>query len=448
MSLDFLGENEDNLVSEALVVGTGATIVLKRGFFFQDTVTLYGNDGIALDEDAYSFDLPIPDISGRIGRFIFGRIILNDGISATGVTYRTPYNEDDNRYNDIVKYTATMGDSRSTDYYNSYTGLFKSGVSTFDDAGAAEWFGEFDNLIEKWAERNIDYDTVLSEIDKFFTGGQLFGSGEVALEDLVSPSFFYSDGSNNSMTLSKWLSKWTAGTNLYSNDYAASYLDYANKISTLKVSLDNKYLGDVDADTASVNNKILNGVSEIRPIMSAGDETTELYLKDDELVFSNFSLPSHYSDIYNQLQYFIDIKDDVNNAHDDVKILMESISTALYRSIETKISGGYSEEEFDVLDNAVIKLNGEYLSNFYNTLSLANKLFSLNVTGTYATNTTVSDLYQIVNGLEISILDMNSIATNYSYLPDNISELLDSLCITKDNIDVSITDTTDISGVL
>lgn len=446
MNLDLLGTDPVNKVVGEEVNVTDNCIIVKRGFFFADTMELFDSDGQPLDENAYSYDLPDPALSMRMGRLIFGRIIFNGNTIPATADYVTPQYADDNRYDDLVTYHNYVTHDPSNDYYNPISRIFKTNVNVLDGSDTEEWLASLDSLIKMWRNCHQDYDIILDIIDEVFTNGIVRYPSTVDTNTLLSPSFITSTEEGNSLAFSKWGVDWTIDGNIFSIDYLPMRESLATLIDSVATTTDIKYggtwadvYGKMQSSTGYVEQVPLktmgtdftNDVSIVRgTIYFNGNPVSEDYVKAGDLLASiretQHELFTEYASLSNM---------DIDGVTDGIA------------NLSTAADNGYTCSDIYFSKSGIVVLGNE-LSDVYTAERAEVDLANAAPTGTVVESGYLSTLQSKVSNLNVDVTELIQPSEKHLSLGVSTMEILDGMVARKETLNPAVGTAIDISEVL
>lgn len=444
MKLDFLGlASENEVIGESPRKINDAVIILTRGFFFGDSIKIYDTDGNPIDRLEYSFDIPVPAVSSRMGRAIFGRIIMKSDRAIGTIDYKTPYYVEDNRVADIYTLSSNNPAYPCRVYYDHFAGLMKTIPNTLAGSDIESWLDEIDNLIAVFRDSVIADDVLLDEIDEVFTRGIIRDPEQAELPEGTEKIFIPSGDSGNSLAISKWNIDWMVDDNLYSVDYKDIHGVYRLKLNEFKSSLDKM-----------IQTSISGLVDRITPLVIPNDDTDNVTsigseITDDiALINGNWhlrgnSLPAHYASASELLKVMDDNVDDLEDAYE---LVSESIE--LNRNTDKIISilrGRYTTETLEILDST-LRLNDDYLGDLWSKERLGSELEKVNLAGDVAAEDSLTAL-DAASGTQTYTINFDTMEEDLSELSlihPSVDVILDSLCITKSELNHTIAEPIDL----
>ena len=448
MSIDMLGDNPLNIITGE-VIQSSPFIIPMRGFFFADTVTVYDGDGNEIDKNGYSFDLPIPDISGRLGRLVFGRIIMGSVRTPTTVDYRTPHTPDDNRHDEIVEFLASQDDDFSYYYYDNSSHLFKYTINKYDDANHDAWMDGLEYLIEMWRSRTVDYDILLHTADEVFTKGLMLNPPELDVESVEVSKFITTIEGGNSLILEPWSITWDVDGVVNTFDYLKVNAELNAKMGELTRMVADKYDGDITTLRDAVITRFDLDIEEAVPVTSIGNiASRDVSLVDGDFGFKGIDLPEYYVGLTNRLVALLTLsKEMINESFTISQYDIDEIEANM-KILVPKLEGGYVNSDVIVGDNRTLTVLDDKCYNVLTKEYILTRLNSLNVTGVKASNDTLLSIDAKVKGIVDDTDYGGEIYSSFDSLGGDLANILDGLCVTKESVPHVIGVKVNITGVL
>ncbi len=429
MRTDFLGTDKDNyIVGEDVVIDSNC-ILLKRGFFFSDSVILYDGDGNEMDKNGYSFDLPVPDISCRTGRMIFGRILLNTRAKPVTIDYRTPHYEDDSRYQDIKIYHAYSTKGESFDYYSNVSGLFQTGVNEMENSTVSDWLSGLDQLISIWRSRNLDYDLIIDHIDQVFTRGVVRNPNKAEIDNLLSPMFITTTEGGNSLDLQRWSIDWRIDSNRFTIDYDVMRDELDKSVTSAERGLVNKFSGDIPKILADLDKVTLSSA----PIKSFGDNDDSLIISDGDIIIDSKDFPNYYSGLYEKISETTDKAVKLLTMCENITNVDGEYISQLSKYLLPKLNVGYGVDNISISGQAVV-VDGVVLDKIYTREHFVKDISAITFDGPPATKDNLDIIKRKYEALGSDVV-VSTIKSEYSHLGESLASILDSLSIVRETMD-------------
>lgn len=441
MNLDFLGQDPANNVIGEVVEIKSDTIILKRGFFFMEDIELYDADGNPIDKQGYSFDLPIPSISSRTGRFIFGRILLSTSITPVTIDYKTPYYVEDNRIGDIEEFIEDKGITASMFFYNHFTRLFRESDVPMDGATITPWLESLSNLVTAFRNRIIPEDILLNTIDEVFTRGIIRYPDTLDVSSISNSAFIGSEETTSTLNLSKWNAEWTVNSNTFRIDYKFMRLILAQQLSNFERKLSAKYQGNFIADMNSVSADMIR-TDDIKPVVSTLGYTPrdDINIISGEVDITGLDQGDHYLKLFNLIDTVGNLSNTIIDNYDALSDLDEDMITIATNSMKSVLMDGYTAENIDIRDGR-IRFGDVYFNNHISSSDFVSALNDLSVSGDKPTSTNLDTLKSKLTDriYSIDFNDMRKELSKIAFFGADVLTILDGMSITKLTFAHSIT---------
>lgn len=448
MSIDILGDNPLNIITGE-VIETPPFIIPERGFFFADTVTIYDESGNEIDKNGYSFDIPIPDISGRLGRLVFGRIIMGSVRSPVTMDYRAVHTPDDNRHGEIIEFLASQDEDFTYYYYDNSSHLFKYTINKFDDVSHDAWMDGLEYLIEMWRSRTVDYDILLHKVDEVFTKGLMMTPPEIDIDGVEVSKYITTIEGGNSLTLEPWSITWDVDGDVNTFDYLKVNAELNAKLGELARIITDKYDGDITALRDAVITRFELDIEEATPVTSIGNLVSrDVSLVDGDFGFKGIELPEYYIGLTNRLSTLLSMsKEMINESFTISQYDIDDIKSNM-AILVPKLEGGYLNSDVVVGTNRTLSVLGDTCYNVLSKEYILSRLNVLNIMGAKANVDTLTSIdikvKDIVDGTNYG----GEIYSSFNSLGSDLVNILDGLCVTKESLPHVIGVKVDITGVL
>ncbi len=446
MTLDFLGTDDTNHIVAEEVSLIDTSIILKRGFFFMDSIELYDASGNLIDKNGYNFDLPNPAVSATTGKMIFGRILMTTAIVPVSIDYRTPYFESDNR-NEAIASHALATDVTGY-YYNHASNIFRENINLKDDASISTWMNVLKSLSTAWGESIIDNETILDAVDEVFTLGIIRNPVIEDVSALNNSTYIDSSNSsdNSSITLATFKIEWKCPTGSGIIDYTTNWAEIATYVNRINSTLDGTYTGELDDIMANLEG--WESTIEKTPLMTIDltSSTKDIGIVNGKVVIAGLILPDHYTTLDTSLDTLNSYTTRINKMSWD---LSNSDISEVYAMVQTFIpalNSGYKSTDIVLIDESVW-IDGKNADVSYTVESLMEEVKELGISGEVVTSELMYSLEDATALHDTLSANVIKVTSSFTTLGTNIPAILDGLCVTKSKLGHTMGDSFDLGEV-